>query len=102
MLAPTPTQLMIRPAYGDDYAELARLAALDSADHVPARPLLIAEVDGVLRAALSLADGSSIADPFHPSARLVALLRAHAADEPAVVRPRERRLGRHRPSLASG
>jgi hypothetical protein len=102
MVAPTAAQLMIRPAYGDDYAALARLAALDSADHVPARPLLVAEVDGVLRAALSLADGSSIADPFYPSARLIALLCSHAADEPAVVRPRERRQRRRRPSFASG
>ncbi|MGH2869523.1 MAG: hypothetical protein ACRDNK_18410 [Solirubrobacteraceae bacterium] len=102
MLASTPTQLMIRPAYGDDYDALARLAALDSADHVPARPLLIAEVDGVLRAALSLADGSSIADPFYRSARLVTLLRTHAAQEPAVVRPAERRLRRHRPIFAQG
>jgi hypothetical protein len=104
MLASTAssTQLMIRPAYGDDYTALARLAALDSADHVPARPLVVAEVDGVLRAAISLADGSSIADPFYPSARLVALLRSHAADEPAAVRPRERRQRRHRPSFAQG
>ncbi|MGI9184426.1 MAG: hypothetical protein ACR2GZ_05595 [Solirubrobacteraceae bacterium] len=101
MLASTATQLLIRPGYGDDYAALARLAALDSADHVPARPLLIAEVDGLLRAALSLADGSSIADPFYPSARLVALLRTHAADAPAGVRPRVRRRRRRRPSLAS-
>ncbi len=77
---------MIRPAYGDDYDALDRLAALDSADHVPARPLLIAEVDGVLGAALSLADGSSIADPFYRSAPLVGLLRTHAAQEPAVVK----------------
>ncbi len=102
MLASTSAQLLIRPAYGDDYPALARLATLDSADHVPARPLLIAEADGILRAALSLADGSSIADPFYPSARLVALLRTHAADEPAAVRPRARRQRRRRPSFAQG
>ena len=34
-----------------------RLAALDSAAGVPAGPLLLAEVDGELRAALSLSDG---------------------------------------------
>lgn len=98
MTAPTAAQLMIRPAYGDDYAALARLAALDSADRVPPRPLLMAEVDGIPRAALSLADGSSVADPFYPSARLVALLRKHAADEP--IRSRPRRLRRARPSFA--
>ena len=91
MTTPT-TQLMIRPAYGDDYASLARLAALDSAETVPPRPLLIAEVDGIVRAALSLADQSSIADPFYPSASLVALLSAHAA---GTAKPRVRR----RPAL---
>ncbi|MGB9184136.1 MAG: hypothetical protein WCB67_08715 [Solirubrobacteraceae bacterium] len=102
MLPSISTPLMLRPAYGDDYPALARLAALDSADHVPARPLLVAEVDGVLRAALSLADGSSIADPFYPSARLVALLGTHASQEAAAVRPRERWQRRQRPSFASG
>jgi hypothetical protein len=96
-------QLMIRPAYGDDYAALARLATLDSTDAVPPRPLLIAEVDGVLRAALSLLDGSSVADPFYPSAHLVALLRTHAAGKPdRAARPGARRPRRHRPSFAQG
>jgi hypothetical protein len=92
-------QITIRPAYGDDYDALARLAALDSADGVPPRPLLVAEVDGILRAALSLRDDSQISDPFFPSARLVTLLRAHAAGpEP---RPRRPRL-RVRPAYAGG
>lgn len=92
-------QITIRPAYGDDYDALARLAALDSAEGVPARPLLIAEVDGILRAALSLRDGSEISDPFFPSARLVALLRTHAAGEAAKA-PRPRL--RFRPAYARG
>jgi hypothetical protein len=93
-------QITIRPAYGDDDDALWRLAALDSAEAPPSRPLLLAEVDGTLRAALSLADGSAIADPFHPSAQLVALLRAHAAGAtPAKRRRRPRAL---RPSLARG
>ncbi len=100
MSTPNAAQLMIRPAYGEDYGALARLAALDSVDRLPPRPLLIAEVDGVLRAALSLADGSSVSDPFYPSARLVALLHAHAAPEPARHRQRSPRA--RRPRLASG
>jgi hypothetical protein len=93
-------QIMIRPAYADDYDALARLAALDSADGVPPRPLLLAEVDGTLRAALSLRDGSAIADPFFPTARLVTVLRAHAAGEDA----KPRRLWRqpYRPAFARG
>ena len=102
MTLSTTTQLMIRPAYGDDYSALTRLAALDSSDHVPPRPLLIAEVDGTPRAALSLADGSSVADPFYPSAHLIELLRTHAAAEPPAVRLRERRRRLRRPSLAQG
>ena len=75
----TPAAITIRPAYADDQTALARLAVLDSAAGVPAAPLLLAEVDGELRAALSLADGSVIADPFFPTLHLVTLLRTHAA-----------------------
>jgi hypothetical protein len=71
--------ITVRPAYADDYAALERLAALDSADAAPAAPLLLAEVDGELRAALSLHDGTVIAEPFHPSLGLIELLRTHAA-----------------------
>ncbi|MDQ6775136.1 MAG: hypothetical protein M3071_02710, partial [Actinomycetota bacterium] len=56
--------ITIRPAYPDDERALARLAALDSAAAPPESPRVVAEVDGELRAALSLQDGSAIADPF--------------------------------------
>jgi hypothetical protein len=78
LLAPAQ-QITIRPAYGDDEFALARLAALDSAERVPAAPLLIAEVDNQLRVALSMRDGSVIADPFFRTVHLLKLLRAHAA-----------------------
>jgi hypothetical protein len=101
----TPT-ITIRPAYADDDAALGRLAALDSAD-VPDRPLLLAEVDGQLRVALSLADGSTIADPFARTSDLVELLRKHApadrTDVPSLWRHARRRnhqgRGRRRPVL---
>jgi hypothetical protein len=67
----------IRYAFPDDDSTLRRLAVLDSAVTPPA-PLLVAEVDGQLRAALSLATGETIADPFHPSTALTELLRARA------------------------
>ncbi|QEC50484.1 hypothetical protein FSW04_24825 [Baekduia soli] len=67
------TTVTIRPASGDDAAALARLAALDSA-RVPAGPLLLAEVDGALCAAVALHDGSAIADPFRPTVALLELL----------------------------
>lgn len=87
----SPATITIRPAYGDDEPALRRLAALDSAPGVPPAPVFLAEVDDELRAALSLRDGSVIADPFHPTLDLVALLRAHARAS-APARPRARRL----------
>jgi hypothetical protein len=71
--------ITIRHAYADDELTLARLAVLDSAAAPPPRPVLLAEVDGELRAALSLSDGGTIADPFFPTVDLLELLRVHAA-----------------------
>lgn len=69
-----PTEILIRRAYADDALALVRLAALDSADAAPQAPLVVAELDGELAVALSLADGSVIADPFRPTAAIVQLL----------------------------
>jgi hypothetical protein len=103
MFSLTTAQVLLRPAYAtdDDERSLHRLATLDSA---PAAPLLLAEVDGELRAALSLSEGTTVADPFYPSAELVALLRAHADQAGArVLSPRGRRRRRRlAPSLARG
>jgi hypothetical protein len=85
------SQITIRPGYAADDAALIRLASLDSAA-VPAQPLLVAEVDGELSAALSLRDGASIADPFRPTAEIVALLRAHAATAERTPQRRRRAL----------
>jgi hypothetical protein len=89
----------IRPAHAHDEPALRRLAALDSAP-VPPAPLLLAEVEGELQAALSLWDGTTIADPFRHTAEHVELLRARAAlqQRPARRRPLARR--RHRLALA--
>jgi hypothetical protein len=71
--------LVLRSAIAADTAALERLAALDSA-----RPLrgevLLAQAGDDVRAALSLETGRVVADPFHPTADLVALLRAAAGD----------------------
>jgi hypothetical protein len=90
--------ITIRPAYADDELALVRLAALDSAEGPPPAPRVVAEVDGELRAALSLRDGSAIADPFFATADIIALLRAHAAASARPARPRRPR----RPHLAFG
>ena len=79
--------LRIRRSRHEDLPALRRLAQLDSACY-PAGEHLVAEEGGELRAALPLAGGRPIADPFHPTADLVAMLalraqRLHAAEPPA-------------------
>ena len=69
--------ITIRRAHPEESGVL-RIAALDSA-RVPVAPLLVAEVDGQVRAAMSLDDGKTIADPFYSTHDLLLLLRAHAA-----------------------
>ena len=69
----TATSVSIRRAGPHDAPALCRLAALDSAVPLDGE-ILIAEVDGAALAALSLADGTVIADPFAPTAALVDLL----------------------------
>jgi hypothetical protein len=89
----TPT-IAIRPAALDEAADVRRLAYLDSQ-----RPLrgevLVALQDAVPVAAVSLADGRVVADPFRPTADIVELLRMRAASlitSRAHLLPRARRL----------
>jgi hypothetical protein len=72
------TAVVVREAADSDRQALSTLAQLDSA-RVPAEPLIVAEVGGELRAAVSIEDGSVIADPFHHTAELVALAELRAA-----------------------
>jgi hypothetical protein len=66
------TGVVIRESIRSDAERLRRLAQLDSAR--PAEgPMVVAEVDGELRAAVAIDDGSPIADPFHRTADLIAL-----------------------------
>ena len=60
-----------------DEKRLARLAALDSAEP-PEQPVLLAEVDGRLLAALALTHSTVIADPFYRTADVIDLLCARA------------------------
>jgi hypothetical protein len=69
--------IALRMVDADREPAVRRLAALDERP-VPAGPVLLADVDGRPRAALAFADGQAIADPFFPSAELVALLRLRA------------------------
>ena len=67
----------------DDTPNVQRLALLDGR-RAPAGPALLAYVDGELRAAVGLVGGQAIADPFHPTAEIVEVLRFQARQEVAA------------------
>jgi hypothetical protein len=91
---PGPAEpVTIRMAVPADTAALSRLAQLDSAPALDAVPTLVAEVRGELRAALAVESGRAIADPFEPTAELVAMLVQRARQlEPRPPRRSARRL----------
>lgn len=97
MFTPNPIAheaVLIRHAHHGDDAQLLRLAQLDSAAPI-AGPAIVAEQGGTIVAARSLETEHEIADPFLPTAGLIALLRVHSRPRPAVPRrARRRRLGR--------
>jgi hypothetical protein len=102
--SPSISDVTIRPAREADEQALAVLAQLDSA-----RPLdgerLVAESDGRLVAAISLADGRVVADPFVPSADAAALLGVRGAQRSLALgwtrgRRRRRRPLPTRPAIA--
>ena len=81
------TEILIHAARAEDMREVARVAGRDSGE-LPAGPLLVARVGGDLRAAISLSDGSVVADPFYRTTELIAMLkiRAHAGRDPIPSR----------------
>ena len=72
------SEITVRLADHTDSRALLRLAALDSAQ-VPAGALVVAESDGELVAAVPVAGGRAIADPFRGTATLVEMLELRAA-----------------------
>jgi hypothetical protein len=70
--------IKIRLTGPEDAPTLRRLAALDSAE-VPSGWMLLAEVGDEPWAAVEVRTGVSIADPFRPTADIVALLRMRAS-----------------------
>ena len=98
------TDFTVRRSVTGDRSELERLAALDSA-RPPTGPALVAEADSRMIAALPLGAGRPIADPFEPTAAIVALLELRAAQVAATPErrgwtERVRSLLRARPSHA--
>jgi hypothetical protein len=73
---PDPT-IALRLAHADERGEVSRLAGLHEAP-VPSGEVLLGLVDGTPVAALSLTDGSVVADPFARSGEVVELLRLRA------------------------
>jgi hypothetical protein len=92
--------VLLRTARADDAADLIRVTALDGARPL-AGPVLVAEENGAIAAALCLSTGRAVADPFVPSRHLVELLRQHAHHRRAPAAPpgRRRLLSRLAPRL---
>jgi hypothetical protein len=87
----------IRAALPSDAVALARLASLDGATATPPEPLLLADIGGEVRAAISLYDGTVVANPYVPTAALVELLEARARQlRGGRRRFRQARRARHR------
>jgi len=68
-------RVVLRRAGSQDSAALVRLAQLDGAPR-PSSPMLVAERDDTIVAAVPFDGGRAIADPFLPTAELIELLRA--------------------------
>jgi hypothetical protein len=70
--------MAIRLATADDVADVIRLARLDQ-KAAPSGRVLLGIVDGEVHAAAAVETGYAVADPFVPTADLVALLRHRAS-----------------------
>ena len=98
---PRTDGVVIRRLGPDDSSTVKRLAQLDSSRALQG-PLLGAEVEGRLLAAISLTSGESVADPFARTEELRALLELRAAQLRRRARRgrRLRRLTRAKPRAA--
>jgi hypothetical protein len=74
--------IVIRSARTADEQAIAVLGVLDGGRHMPDGHVMLAEVDGRIRAAVG-SNGAAISDPFWPSADLVSMLRVHTETEQA-------------------
>ena len=92
--------IIIRWAGPTDAAALDRLAALESRA-LPDVPMLVAERDGTVQAALPVGIGAPpLADPFERTGELVTLLELRAGQLAHAERPLRRARRRLRPALA--
>ena len=72
--------IVIRSAREADETAVAALGVLDGGGQLPKGHVMVAEVDGRIRAAVG-SNGAAISDPFWPSAELVSMLRVHTETE---------------------
>jgi hypothetical protein len=90
----TNSTLALRLAHPDDALAVRRLAALDDAPPL-AGQVLVAFLDGEPVAAMSLVDGRAVANPFLPTADVVALLSLRARQLRRRDTPRVPSASRH-------
>jgi hypothetical protein len=86
---PEVEPVAIRHAVPADRDTIERLAALDSAE-VPTGEILIAEVAGEPRAAIDVAGGRTVADPFQRTRHAVEQLTSRSAELRKAATPRRR------------
>jgi hypothetical protein len=91
--------IVIRSARTADEQAIAVLGVLDGGHRMPKGHVMVAEVDGRMRAAVG-SNGAAISDPFWPSAELVSMLRVHTRSD-TVNRP-VRRFARPALRVAAG
>jgi hypothetical protein len=84
--------ITIRRSVSGDEAAISRLALLDSG-HAPFGDALLGFVEGELRVALPVDGGRPLADPFHPTAEVLELLRACLAQDRRPAQARRHGLG---------
>ena len=73
-----PESFTIRPLRDQDIPAVELIAELEERP-VPPAPLLLAEVEGTVEAAIGLACGETVANPFSESGAAVSLLHVRAA-----------------------
>ena len=74
--------IVIRSARAADEQDIAVLGVIDGGRRMPNGHVMVAEVDGRIRAAVG-SNGAAISDPFWPSAQLVSMLRVQTEQERA-------------------
>ena len=74
-----PETITIRPSREEDAPAVEQLAELEERG-VPRGPLLLADVEGTVEAAVAIETGEALANPFVPSEEVVSLLE-HRADQ---------------------